>query len=131
MIEAVMAGFAVKLAHLKATEPFADLSDDALETAVVLADEVAVPAGYVLVYEGDWGDEVFVIADGTAAVVVDGSGVTYLGPGAMIGEVSPLRPLAAGATVIATSAMRFFVFDRDGFAALVHDHPSIVAITGA
>jgi CRP-like cAMP-binding protein len=131
MIEAVTAGFAVKLAHLKATGPFADLSDDALETAVLLADEVAVPAGYVLVYEGDWGDEVFVIADGTAAVMVNGSGVTDLGPGAMIGAVAPLRPLAAGATIIATSAMRFFVFDRDGFATLVHDHPSIVSTTGA
>jgi CRP-like cAMP-binding protein len=122
-----MAGSSVKLAHLKATGPFAELSDDALRTAVLLADEVAVPAGYVLVYEGDWGDEVFVIADGTAAVVVDGDGVNDLGPGAMIGSVPPLRPPAAGATVIATSSMRFFVFDGHGFASLVHDHPSIVA----
>jgi CRP-like cAMP-binding protein len=127
MMTSMMVGASVKLAHLKATRPFAGLGDDALETAVLVADEVAVPAGYVLVYEGDFGDEVFLIAEGTAAVMVAGDGVGDLGPGAMIGTVAPLRPPAAGATVIATSAMRFFVFDGDGFASLVHEHPSIVA----
>lgn len=126
MMHLVMVGSSVKLAHLRATTPFASLSDHALEAAVMLADEVAVPAGYVLVYEGDWGDEVFVIADGTAAVVVDGEGLINLGPGAMIGAVAPLRPPAARASVVATSAMRFFVFDGDGFSSLAHDHPAIL-----
>jgi CRP-like cAMP-binding protein len=126
MIDAVMVGWSVKLAHLRAATPFASLSDEALEAAVLLADEVAVPAGYVLVYEGDWGDEVFVIAEGTAVVVVDGDGFAHLGPGAMVGAAPPLRPPAPNATVVATSAMRFFVFDGDGFSSLARAHPSIL-----
>ena len=121
-----MVGSSFKLAHLKAAAPFAGLSDEALESAVLLADEVAVPAGYVLVYEGDWGDEVFVIAEGTAAVVVDGEGLAQLGPGAMIGAAPPLQPPAPTATVVATSAMRFFVFDGAGFSALAREHPTIL-----
>jgi CRP-like cAMP-binding protein len=123
----VIVGASVKLAHLRATAPFAGLSDRALASAVLLAEEVAVPAGYVLIYEGDLGDEVFVIADGMAAVVVDGHCAGDLGPGTIIGSVPPLRPPAAGATVVATSAMRFFVFDGGGFASLARQHPSIVA----
>jgi CRP-like cAMP-binding protein len=126
MMRAVMAGSGVKLAHLRATTPFTTLSDQALETAVGLADEVAVPAGYVLVYEGDWGDEVFVIADGTAAVIVDDERHSSLGPGAMFGANPPLRPPATGASVVATSPMRFFVFDADGFASFAADHPVIL-----
>lgn len=122
-----MVGLSAKLSHLRATPPFAGLSDDALATVATLADEVAVPAGYIIVYDGDWGDEVFVVADGTAAVIVDGRAELTLGVGALVGALAPLAPPSPWTTVVASSAMRFFVFDRDGFAGLVADHPELIS----
>ncbi len=125
MMADVMVGPSAKLAHLRGTPPFSALEDDELAAVAFLADEVAAPTGYVLVYEGDWGDEVFVLAEGHAAVVVDGARLDTLGPGAMVGDVAPLQPPAPGATVVASSPVRFFVFDREGFSSLVDDHPSL------
>ena len=83
-----------------------------------LGSAVAVPAGYVLVYDGDLRDEVFVVADGTAAVVVDGRAERLLGPGAVIGAPPPLAPPAIGTMIVAATPTRFFVCDRKAFAAL-------------
>jgi CRP-like cAMP-binding protein len=123
----VIVGLASKLAHLRATPPFDRLDDDSLVRVAALADEVAVPAGYVMIYEGEWGDEVFVVADGTAAVIADGRAETTLGVGAVVGATAPLGPPARWTTVVASSPMRFFVFDRDGYAELAAHHPELVA----
>jgi CRP-like cAMP-binding protein len=130
MMKAVMVGPSVKLAHLRVTPPFSGLPDDALDTAANMADEVAVPTGFVLVYEGDWGDEVFVIAEGNAAVLVEGQRVDTLVAGALFGGIGASEPLPAGSTVVAASPMRFFVFDSDGFRDLLDDHPSLVERAG-
>ena len=82
-----------------------------------------MPAGYVLVYEGDWRDEVFVICDGTAAVIVDGHAQLLLGPGSVIGAVPPLAPPTRAARVVAATPTRFFVFERNAFAELGMHQP--------
>jgi CRP-like cAMP-binding protein len=114
-----MVGLSMKLAHLRATPPFSHLDEEALADVAVLAEEVAVPTGYILVYDGDWGEEVFVVVDGTAKVIVDGRCEVTLGPGAIVGAGA----LAPGVTVVAASPMRFFVFDREGFASLAPTDP--------
>jgi CRP-like cAMP-binding protein len=86
--------------------------------------QVAVPAGYVLAYDGDWRDQVFVVSDGTAAVVVDGRAERLLGPGTVLGAEPPLAPPAPGTMVMAATPARFLVCDRRTFAALATPRPA-------
>jgi CRP-like cAMP-binding protein len=115
----------VKVERLRGVPLFAGCNDQELGRIAQLADEVAVPKGYVLVYEGDFGDEVFVIAEGEAEVTNAGQRAAGLGPGSVVGELAVLDPGPRSATVTASSAMQFFVFERRAFAALLEDFPII------
>ena len=115
----------VKVEHLRQVLLFDGCSDEELQRIARSADEVAVPSGYVLVYEGDWGNEVFVVAEGEARVTAGGRTLAELGSGAVIGELAVLNPAPRTATVTASTAMRFFVFDRDGFEAILADVPLV------
>jgi CRP-like cAMP-binding protein len=115
----------VKVEHLREVLLFDGCSDEELQRIAQSADEVAVPAGYVLVYEGDWGNEVFVVAEGVAIVTAGGRILAELGGGAVIGELAVLNPAPRTATVTASTSMRFFVFERDAFEALLVDLPLV------
>jgi CRP-like cAMP-binding protein len=115
----------VKVEHLREVLLFDGCSDDELLRIAHMADEIAVPAGYVLVYEGDWGNEVFVVAEGEARVTAGGRTLAVLGPSAVIGELAVLNPAPRTATVTASTSMRFFVFDRESFEALLEEFPVI------
>jgi CRP-like cAMP-binding protein len=121
----------VKVEHLREVRFFDGCSDEELARIAQTADEVAVPAGYVLVYEGDWGHEVFVVAEGAAAVTAGGRTLAVLDSGAVIGELAVLNPAPRTATVTATTPMRFFVFDDKAFEALMGDFPAIARRTMA
>jgi CRP-like cAMP-binding protein len=119
----------VKVEHLREVRLFDGCSDEQLERIARMADEVAVPAGYVLVYEGDWGHEVFVVAEGEAEVTAGGRILALLDVGAVIGELAVLNPAPRTATVVAASPMRFFVFDDQAFEALLNEFPVIARRT--
>ena len=119
----------VKVEHLRGVRLFDGCSDEQLEQIARLADEIAVPAGYVLVYEGDWGHEVFVVAEGSAEVTAGGRMLALLDEGAVIGELAVLNPGPRTATVVAASPMRFFVFDEGAFEMLLQDYPVIARRT--
>src|SRR4029079_9948309 len=76
----------VRIALLCEVQLFDGCTDAQLERIARIADEIAVPAGYVLVYEGDWGHEVFVVAGGEARGTGRGRAPAVLGGGAGSGE---------------------------------------------
>ncbi len=121
----------VKVDHLREVLLFEGCSDDDLSQIAHVADEIAVPAGYVLVYEGDWGNEVFVVADGAAKVTAGGRTLADLAVGSVVGELAVLNPAPRTATVVASTSMRLFVFDRDAFEALLEQFPLIARRTMA
>lgn len=112
----------VKVEHLRQVPLFAGLVDDDLRTLASVADEVAVPPGYVLVYDGQ-SHEVFVIVSGTAEISSDGVIDGMVGAGDVIGELGLLDPAPSSATVTAASPMRFFLFDQERFSTLLHEFP--------
>lgn len=65
--------------------------------------------GERLTRQGDPGDELFFVLDGTVGVDVDGRAVAELGPGAVIGERALLDGAPRAATVTARSAVRVAV----------------------
>lgn len=119
----------VKVEHLREVPLFDGCTDEQLEQIAKLADEIAVPAGYVLVYEGDWGHEVFVVAEGEAEVTAGGRMLALLDAGSVIGELAVLNPAPRTATVVAASPMRFFVFEDKAFEALLEQVPVVARRT--
>jgi predicted MFS family arabinose efflux permease len=67
---------------------------------------VSVPAGQVVVRQGDVGDHFYVIESGAAEVVGDGRVVARLGPGEGFGEIALLRRVRRTATVRAATDLR-------------------------
>ncbi|MGX5656253.1 MFS transporter [Geodermatophilus nigrescens] len=84
---------------------------------------VAVPAGEVVVAEGDAGDRYYVIESGTAAVTGDGRTLATLGPGQGFGEIALLRSTRRTATVRALSDLRLQTLRPERFVAVVLGYP--------
>ncbi|WP_336029954.1 cyclic nucleotide-binding domain-containing protein [Geodermatophilus sp. FMUSA9-8] len=84
---------------------------------------VAVPAGEVVVAEGDAGDRYYVIESGTAAVTGDGRTLATLGPGQGFGEIALLHSTRRTATVRALSDLRLQTLRPERFVAVVLGYP--------
>ena len=74
-----------------------------------------VPAGTVLFEQGDPGQGFYIIADGTADIIGDGTVIRTVGPGESFGEVALVRDVARTATVRAHSQLDVFELDRQAF----------------
>jgi CPA1 family monovalent cation:H+ antiporter len=85
---------------------FSELSEDDLEALATYADEVTVSAGKHLVDEGGYAYDLFVIAEGTAQVIVGGDVVSELGKGDFFGEAGVIGKQQRNATVVAKTRMR-------------------------
>lgn len=80
---------------------------------------VVVPAGHVVVEEGDIGDRYYVIESGEAEVIGDGHVVTTLGHGEGFGEIALLRRTRRTATVRAASELRLQALRSEHFLPVV------------
>jgi CRP-like cAMP-binding protein len=124
-------GVAMNQARPKDVPFFSKLKKNELELIGRQADEIAVPAGKVLVKQGDLGEELFVIESGTADVVRDGERINVLGPGDFFGEMALLEEDRRNATVTATTPMAVIVMTRASFRsidmAMPHVHKTVRA----
>ena len=87
------------------------------------AEDVRVPAGKVLVTEGETGHEFFVILDGTAKVTRQGRRIATLGPGQAFGELALLDKAPRNATVVAESDVELVVLGQREFAGIIDEVP--------
>ena len=97
---------------LKTIPLFSSLSDKALETVSVFANETDVSPGTRLVHEGDYSYDLMVIESGTADVIKGDEVVGSLGPGDVFGEMGMLSGGKRSADVVATSAMRLVTLNK-------------------
>ncbi len=121
-----------RIALLRGGWLFAECTDDEIERIAALAHGMRVPAGHVVVREGDLGCEFYVVADGTARVSVgDGQAVADLTAGSFFGEMALLDGGDRVATVTATTELELLVLHRDveelGIEALRSELPAAVA----
>jgi MFS family permease len=107
---------------LRGTAFLTPLPTPVLERLASLAEEVHVPAMTAVFTQGDAGDRFYVIADGTAAVEIDGAEATTLARGDFFGEIALLRDVPRTATVRAVDELRLFALERDDFIAAVTGH---------
>ncbi len=114
-----------KVERLSQVQLFSACSKRDLSRIAALAEELEVPAGRVLMRQGELGQEAFVIADGRAKVTIRGKRSVMLGPGKCFGEMALLHSAPRSATVTAESDMRLFVLGSREFSALVEDVPLV------
>lgn len=108
-----------KVAPLEGLPLLVHCSRQERELLASVADECLLPAGHVLMWEGDRGAEAFVILEGSAEVAVAGEVVAVVGRGQTVGEMALIDNRPRSATVVARSPMRVLVVGRRHLAALV------------
>jgi CRP-like cAMP-binding protein len=122
---AVLAGIAL----------FEGFSAEELDRTAQLGQRIEVPAGTVLVDQGDPGTFCYVVISGSADVYVSGEYVATSGPGAMIGEMALIDHRPRTATVVSSGPMVLLRFDTLAFKALLDELPKaaerVHAILGA
>ena len=84
---------------------------------------VPVAAGQALFLQGEEGSTMFVLASGTAEVVINGQVVETLEHGSIVGEIGMVLPGPHSASVIAKSDCEFVAVDERRFQFLVQQTP--------
>ena len=109
------------LAELRELPVFRALDSEQLTVILEHGVWITAAPGEALITQGEAGDRFYAIASGRADVLRDGTSVGTLGKGRYFGEVALLRDVPRTATVIASTPMRLFALDRDGFELVVAD----------
>jgi CRP-like cAMP-binding protein len=111
----------------------AGLDENARATLAQQMKPVAVPAGTTVCRQGEAGDSLYLIEEGTVEVVVqdslgDQSVLEQMGPGQHFGEMALLDEGPRSATVSAVSDVKLLRLTRSGFQELVLHQPSVAVL---
>ena len=109
------------LAELRELSVFHGLDSEQLNLILEHGEWVTAVHGDELVTQGEPGDRFFVIESGRAEIVRNGSVLGSVSKGMYLGEVALLRDVPRTATVVASTPMRLFALDREGFELVVAD----------
>jgi CRP/FNR family cyclic AMP-dependent transcriptional regulator len=102
------------------------LSAESLQQLAQAMNERTYPAGRELTTEGESGLGFFVVADGTAAVTVDGTKRRDLGPGDHFGEMALIDGGTRSAKVTAETELTCYGMTAWNFKPFLKDHPDLV-----
>jgi CRP-like cAMP-binding protein len=114
-----------KLELLKRTPLLEGLGRKEIEAVGMLVDEIDVPAGRVLMREGDTGREFFVVVDGAVAIDRGGVRVKTMQPGDFFGEIALLAEGPRTATATADGDTTLLVLGHREFHSLMDQFPAI------
>jgi MFS family permease len=112
----------VQIALLRSLPLFAELPAPALEGLAGALTPVSVPAGTVLIRQGDPGDAYYAIAAGELDASQDGHFLRQCGRGEGVGEIALLRSIPRTATVVAHTDATVYRLDREPFLTAVLGH---------
>jgi CRP/FNR family transcriptional regulator, cyclic AMP receptor protein len=114
-----------KLELLRRVPLFSGCKTTALQEIEKLADEIDVQDGYVLIREGTFGEQFFLIVDGHVRIERDGQTVRTLGPGEFVGEISLIDKGRTSATATTDGPAKLFVLAHREFNSLLDRAPGI------
>jgi len=112
----------VEIALLRSLPLFAELPAPAIEGLAAALTRAEVPAGTVLIRQGDPGDAYYAIAAGELDVMQDGRFLRRCGRGDGVGEIALLRAVPRTATVTAHTAATVYRLGRELFLTEVLGH---------
>ena len=105
---------------------FADLSQPQLESIVHTFEEAVFGEGDKVLRQGLTGSGFYIILDGEAAIVVDGTERARLGRGEFFGEVSIILGESTIADVVATRPLRCLVLAGPRVETFLIAHPRVM-----
>lgn len=111
--------------RLAALPLFASLSRRERGVVARHADVVDLPKGTVLVEEGRFSYEFFVLEEGTADVVRGERRIVVLGPGDFLGEMGVMAGARRSATVVATSPVTAIVMTAAALRYVAREMPAV------
>jgi CRP/FNR family transcriptional regulator, cyclic AMP receptor protein len=114
-----------KIELLKRVPLFAGCSKAELGQIAKIADEIDLPAGKVLIREGETGRQFYVVIEGSVSVTQGGRKLPVRGGSDFFGEIALLADSPTTATVTATSATHALVITKQSFRALISASPQI------
>ncbi len=113
------------LEQLRNVSLFSTCSNKDLEKIAKASDEVNLPAGTVIVDQGQTGREAFVMVSGSATVRRNGKKIATLGPGAVVGELSLLDHGPRTATVVCDEECAVLVISQRNFIGVLDEVPAL------
>lgn len=122
------AELAERVALLEQIEIFEEAGRPVLEALAAATSQERVPAGTVVIREGDPADDLFVVVDGTLAVTSAGESGTEaslreITRGDHFGEIGLLERRPRTATVVASTDCELFRIDGEGFLRAISEAP--------
>ena len=114
-----------KVEALRAVPLFRALNDRDLQQVARLADEVDLPAGKVLMREGESGSQMFIMASGEARIEREGREIAREGPGSFFGEMAIVAEGPRTATATLTEPSHLFVLAHREFHSLLDAVPEV------
>src|SRR6266581_3116228 len=114
-----------KIELLKRVPLFSGCSKRELAEIALVADELDLAAGKVLIREGERGRQFYVIVEGSVGVTRKGRKVTIRGGSEIFGEMALLSDAPTNSTVTTTSAVRALVVTDRSFRSLMEGSPGI------
>jgi len=112
----------VEIALLRSLPLFAELPAPAVEGLAAALTLVEVPAGGVLIRQGEEGDAYYAIAAGEFDIVRNGRFLRRCGRGEGVGEIALLRAVLRTASVIAQTSGTVYRLAREPFLTAVLGH---------
>lgn len=111
-------------AHLSSVRFFASCSRKELRLIAMRAKVATLRRGTEIITEGDAGNTMYVILDGTARVTRGGRKLAAIGPGDAFGELALLSKGPRTATVVATSDIEVAIITRPQLWRLLESAPA-------
>jgi CRP/FNR family cyclic AMP-dependent transcriptional regulator len=107
------------------TRLFTGVDSPGLERIAARMTELDVPAGRVIVRQGEIGTGFFIVVSGLVRVVRDGELLAELGPGAFFGELSVIDREPRVAQVISSAPTTCLALASWDFEAIIGEQPSV------
>ena len=113
------------LESLRNVTLFSSCSTKDLEKIAKAGDEITLPAGSLVVDQGQTGREAYVIIKGSVTVRRNGKKVATLGAGSVVGELSLLDHGPRTASVVADTDLEVLVISQRQFLAVIDAIPAL------
>jgi CRP-like cAMP-binding protein len=87
-------------------------------------DAQSFEAGEIVFKEGDIGDAMYAVIEGSVDVIHRGQTFEAVGPGGILGEMALIDASPRSMTAVAAAPSRLVRVDKNHFTFLVHEHPT-------
>jgi CRP/FNR family transcriptional regulator len=114
-----------KLEILRGVPLFADLDERGLQAVSILAREVTLKSGDVLMVEGEDGDAFIVIVDGTIRIERGDRTIRSMTAGGFLGEIALVEGRPRTATATCVTDVRLLEIRRHEFERLLDTLPAV------